>query len=244
MNEALRRAFLQAGLTEEDVAARLEVDPKTVRRWMEGRIPYLRHRWAIAGLVGIDETELWPQLRARSPMSAEILAVYPHLDEIPSETWQRLFGSGSQEINILSDSGLALAEDQCILAALDDRARAGASVRICLRDPAEHDFNGSSADEDAVDKLAQNSNTTLALYGKLRGRGEVVIRLHRAILNNSIYRADNELLVGLHAYGIPDGRGPGLYLHRAERGEMFTTYLDSFYHVWEGADDAWPPHVS
>ena len=68
MNETLCRALLQARLTEEDVATRLQVDPKTVRRWLEGRVPYLRHRWALAALLGLDETDLWPHLRrTRSP---------------------------------------------------------------------------------------------------------------------------------------------------------------------------------
>lgn len=35
----LRRAFAEAGVTEHDVATRLGVDPKTVRRWLEGRRP-------------------------------------------------------------------------------------------------------------------------------------------------------------------------------------------------------------
>ena len=65
MNENLRRALLRARLTDEDVAAQLEVDPKTVRRWLEGRIPYLRHRWALASLLCLDETDLWPEIRAK-----------------------------------------------------------------------------------------------------------------------------------------------------------------------------------
>jgi transcriptional regulator with XRE-family HTH domain len=44
MNESLRRALLRARLSEEDVAVRLQVDPKTVRRWLEGRVPYPQHR--------------------------------------------------------------------------------------------------------------------------------------------------------------------------------------------------------
>ena len=48
MNENLRRAMLRARLSEENVAAQLQVDPKTVRRWLEGRVPYLRHRWLLA----------------------------------------------------------------------------------------------------------------------------------------------------------------------------------------------------
>lgn len=39
MNDLLRRALQEARLTEGDVVKRLDVDPKTVHRWLSGRIP-------------------------------------------------------------------------------------------------------------------------------------------------------------------------------------------------------------
>ena len=60
MNELLRRFMLKARLREDDVAARLGVDPKTVRRWLNGRVPYPDNRTAIALLLGADESDLWP----------------------------------------------------------------------------------------------------------------------------------------------------------------------------------------
>jgi hypothetical protein len=62
----------------------------------------------------------------------------------------------------------------------------------------------------------------------------VEIRLHRDVLYNSIYRADDELLVGQHAYGIPAGRAPVLHLRRTEDGDMVAAYLESFEGVWRG----------
>ena len=62
MNETLRRALFRARLSEEDVASRLAVDPKTVRRWIEGRVPYPRHRWALAAMLQSNERDLWPGL--------------------------------------------------------------------------------------------------------------------------------------------------------------------------------------
>jgi transcriptional regulator with XRE-family HTH domain len=83
LNEAFCRALLRAGLTEEDVAARLDVDPKTVRRWMEDRaLPYRRHRWALVAMLGTGETELWPQLRSQS-RPEEVKAIYPRFSAVP-----------------------------------------------------------------------------------------------------------------------------------------------------------------
>ena len=92
MNESLRRALLRARLSEEDVAARLQVDPKTVRRWLEGRVPYPRHRWLLAATLGLDEADLWPQLGASRSWPQEVQAIYPHREDVPRETWLRLFG--------------------------------------------------------------------------------------------------------------------------------------------------------
>src|ERR1700728_4393097 len=68
LNESLRRAMLRARLREDDVAAHLGVDPKTVRRWLNGRVPYPQNRAAIADLVGVDEADLWPG--AGGPLTA------------------------------------------------------------------------------------------------------------------------------------------------------------------------------
>src|SRR5579863_9507192 len=111
VNEILRRALISAHLDEADVAARLEVDPKTVRRWLEGRLPYTRHRWALADLLNLSETDLWPELRTAPCRPDELVAVYPRRSSIPHETWRNLFASAKREISILDSSSLFLAED-------------------------------------------------------------------------------------------------------------------------------------
>ena len=135
MNETLCRALLQARLTEEDVATHLQVDPKTVRRWLEGRVPYLRHRWALAALLGLDEADLWPHLRRTRSRPEEVQAIYPHLDAVPEALWLRLFRSAEREIGILADSAQPVAGNPRVLAALAEKAAAGVRVRVCLPDP-------------------------------------------------------------------------------------------------------------
>src|SRR6202035_1435583 len=105
MNESLRRALFQARLSEEDVAVRLKVDPKTVRRWLEGRVPYLRHRWVLTGLLDTDEADLWPEVRAAitaRSRPADLKAVYPSVQAMPRQAWQSLFRSARHEIDILA----------------------------------------------------------------------------------------------------------------------------------------------
>src|SRR5215471_18192246 len=105
----LRRALFRARLGEEDVAAQLGVDPKTVRRWLEGRLPYPRHRLAVSHLLGADEADLWPEIladRGTQSQPEEIKVVYPHRWAVPREVWRQLFESAEHEIDILAYSGL------------------------------------------------------------------------------------------------------------------------------------------
>ena len=145
MNEPLRQALLRARLREDDVAARLGVDPKTVRRWLNGRVPYAHNRAAIADLTGADEADLWPD--AGGPLAArsrpdELGTVYPHRWAVPREVWARLFGSAELEITILAYSALFLAEDTGILRILADKGRAGVIVRIASGKPPDSSASG------------------------------------------------------------------------------------------------------
>ena len=138
MNESLRQAMLRARLREDDVAARLGVDPKTVRRWLSGRVPYPSSRAALADLLDVDEIDLWPE--AGGPLSGrsrpeELAAVYPHRWAIPRDVWTRFFESAEREIGVLADSALFLAEDAGLLGIIEDKARNGIRVRLALGDP-------------------------------------------------------------------------------------------------------------
>lgn len=70
MNDALRAAMSEAGLTTESLAAQVGVDPKTSARWLaEGRVPHPRHRVAAAAALGRDIADIWPDtLRRRDPV--------------------------------------------------------------------------------------------------------------------------------------------------------------------------------
>ena len=238
MNEPLRRALLRARLREDDVAARLGVDPKTVRRWLNGRVPYPHNRAAIAELVGADEAGLWPE--AGGPLAVrerpdELGTVYPHRWTVPREVWTRLFSSAEREISILAYSALFLAEDGGILAILAEKGRAGVSVRIALGDPDGPRATERGEEEGIGDAMAAKIRNALTLYRPLAAVENVEIRLHRTLLYNSIYRADDRLLVNQHTYGIPAAQAPVFCLSDAGDGEMTALYLDSFERVWAGS---------
>jgi transcriptional regulator with XRE-family HTH domain len=221
LNETFCRALLRAGLTEEDLATRLGVDPKTVRRWIEDRaLPYRRHRWALATLLDTPETDLWPQLRSAQPRADEVVAVYPHLSTMPRDVWHHLFRWAQHEISLLDDPRLPFAIDHDAVEILAEQARAGTRVRICLGDS-----RATRAEE----------RTALARSAPLRDSGEVEIRLHQGVAYSFIYRADDQLLAVQRAYGVPAVQAPVLHLKRTTDGDMFTTYAESFERTWAEA---------
>ena len=238
VNELLRRVMLQAGLREDDLATRLGVDPKTVRRWLSGRVPYPHNRAAIADLLGAEERDLWPgasgTLAARV-RPVELGTVYPHRSAIPREVWIRFFNSAEREIGILAYSALFLAEDGRILRVLADKGRAGVAVRIALGDPESRHAVECGEEEGIGDAMPAAIRNALALYKPLNEVENVEIRLHKTVLYSSIYRADDQLLVNQHAYGIPAAHAPVFCLRGTEGEEMAALYFDSFEHVWATA---------
>lgn len=235
MNESLRRAMLRARLREDDVAAELRVDPKTVRRWLNGRVPYPSSRAALADLVGADEADLWPE--ADGPLSGrtrpeELGAIYPHRWGIPHNVWTRFFESAEHEIGVLAYSALFLAEDDGLLGIIEDKALNGVHVRFLLANPDSPPVALRGKEEGIGDAMAAKVRNALTYYRPLARLDNIEIRLHEAVLYNSIYRVDDQLFVNQHAYGIPAARSPVLCLRESSGGDMMTAYLDSFEKVW------------
>ena len=238
MNEPLRRALLRARLREDDVAARLGVDPKTVRRWLNGRVPYTGNRLALADLLDVDEADLWPGAGGPLTMGSrpeEMGSIYPHRWAVPRETWARFFKSAEHEIGILAYSALFLAEDAGIVAILADKGRNGVPVRIALGDPNSPHVARRGEEEGIGAAMAAKIRNALTLFGPLTQVADIEIRLHEAVLYNSIYRADDDLLVNQHVYGTPAAHAPVFGLRAIEGKSMATTYVDSFNRVWETA---------
>jgi hypothetical protein len=185
-------------------------------------------------MLGMDEADLWPQLRDQQSWSEEVQAVYPHRDAVPSEVWLQLFATAEREISVLDRDALFLAKDNQIRRTLCERARSGTKLRICLADPATCGDEEPSVGQETSRQIA-DAWRAFALYAPLRETGRVEIRLHRTALYNHVYRADDELLVAQVAYGVAAGHGPVLRLRYSEEGGLAGTYVHSFDQVWAHA---------
>ena len=193
----------RARLTEEDVAARLQVDPKTVRRWLEGRVPYLRHRWAIATMLALDETDLWPQLRRFQDQARRGRCRLPSQREHLPRTYGRTSSDPlSAKSASLQTAERSLRRTSASWAHCVTAPRHGVIVRICLRTPRL--TRGSATLPVGIrDALAPGRPVP-------RGRRTLRSACTTSTLSNSIYRADDELIIGQHAFGVPASAAPVL----------------------------------
>jgi hypothetical protein len=227
-------------MTVQGLAEVIEVNPKTVERWItQGKVPYRRHQYATAAALKVDVTTLWDDGRvvdsATDLTKAEIATVYPHRHTVPAGLWRELYGRVEQNLDVLVYSGLFLAEDPLFHNLVRSKVEAGARVRILLGDPECAAVRQRGIDEghQIMDGKIRNA---LVLYRPLlRSHPDVDFRLHDSTLYNSIYRADDEMLVNPHVYGIGAYMAPVMHLRRTPGAGLFDTYANSIEHTWERA---------
>ena len=218
-NERLRALLLERGVTPAKLSEAVQVDPKTIERWIvAGRVPYRRHRYSVAAFFGVDESYIWPgaldQEQVAAAAQSEIVAVYPHRWAVPRETWEHFFAKAEQDIGALVYSGMFMAEDVGVHRLFADRARNGARVRILLGDPDSPHVAERGASEGIDEGMAAKVRNSIVLFRPLQAIENVEIRLHGTTLYNSIYRADDQLLVNTHIYGTMASNAPVFHLRK------------------------------
>jgi transcriptional regulator with XRE-family HTH domain len=239
-NERLRAALLKNGLTPAQLAQRLEVDVKTAERWVGGRPPYRKHRYTVATLLGVDESYLWPDALSRDEVAAasgsEIITLYPHRWAVPREVWAQHFAGAEDEIDMLTMAGLFIAEDSGTVRAFREKAEAGVRVRLLISNPDSPAVMLREQEEDTgAGVVAARVRNVLALLRPLRGVPGIEFRLHEACLYTSIFRADDDMIVNVHIYGVAGSNAPAIHLRRVPGGDMVSLYQESFEKIWAGA---------
>ena len=105
INERLRSAMIAAHADVETLTKATRVDPKTVQRWLKGRVPHARHRWKIAEVLQACEDFLWPTDEHKTvpatTQTAEVVAAYAHRSDVPPDAWWRHFLQAQEHIDLL-----------------------------------------------------------------------------------------------------------------------------------------------
>lgn len=120
-----------------------------------------------------------------------------------------------------------------MLKILERKARAGVAVRILLGDPDCPNVKQRGIEEGIGDAMVAKIRNVLVLYRPLADVEGVQIRLHQTVLYNSIYRADEHLLVNHHVYGVPAANAPVTRIDNTINPELTKTYLSSFEFIWK-----------
>jgi transcriptional regulator with XRE-family HTH domain len=240
-NDRLRTAILSAGLTVEDVAARVRVDVKTVERWItnDQRQPHRATRMKVAQVVNVDEVHLWPSLaedvHTRPNGESEVINVFPTRSAVPPALWTDLINGARQQMDVLVFSGSFLVEQYNLLPIVRAKAADGVRFRLAIGDETSSAVIQRGAEEGTTGGLEGRVQLMRRYLQEVAGLPNVEVRAHGTPLYNSIYRFDDQMLVNGHSYGSLAGQNPVLHIRQLPGGLMWRNYMGSFDRVWEDA---------
>jgi transcriptional regulator with XRE-family HTH domain len=238
VNERLRTVMASQAVSVEALAERAGVDLKTAQRWLAGRTPHARHRWAAAALLCEDETYLWPETagagRTAAASTGEVIRIYPRRVDASTELWWRLLTVARDHVDVLVYAANFLPEQYpALVDVLREKCDLGCRVRLALGDPEHTAILARGEEERFGDGIASRVRNALRYYAPLVGRPGAELRVHATTLYNSIYRFDDVMLVNTHVYGLTASQAPLLHLRRLDGGALFDSYLRSFQAAWD-----------
>src|SRR5215469_13582150 len=151
-NDRLRDSLLKRAMTPADLSEKINVDPKTVERWIsQARVPYGKHRHALAALLQESEQYLWPdaisEAAAGAVSGSEVVKVYPHRNLVPADLWDRLLDGATTYVDVLVYVGMFMTEKSELPSLLRAKAEGGARVRLLFGDRESEAVAQRSLDE-------------------------------------------------------------------------------------------------
>lgn len=235
MNQNLANALETAGVTPQQLAGILQVDPKSVTRWLNGpTTPYPRHRARIARALNVTEAELWPEPHKQDPArmpdgSAEapdenrldhahhapidvlgdLAASWGHTDDPDAPDPAALIESTDGPVDLLA-GGYGIPLTGRLLAALAAADRNGRHVRII-------------------------ASATVNIPASLSGLEHTKVRLLPLSVRDTLLRCGDLMLV---TFSLAHSREPpGLIkLKQARDGGLFDRLTRDFHAIWQHLD--------
>ena len=233
-NQRLAHAMHAAGLTPAALAEIVDLDEKSILRWLQlGRTPHARNQWAAARALATDVDHLWPpseSAAARDDLS-DGPTTYSHRGKVPAHLWTDIITGPTSSVRVLVYSGLPWFEaNPAVLECLRRRADEGVAIHLALGDPdcAAVALRGQ---EEGIDMAARVHNA-LRVISPLVGHPGIEIRLHSTTLHASLYMNDHEMLANQHIFGTPASQAPIVHVRKRPDDSLFDRYARSFASVW------------
>ena len=229
----LKQLIDAAGVTAEQFADIVGVDPKTVHRWRAGRTPQRRHRAAIARALDRTQHDLWPDENPSRPVAggdlpaasadqpgapaepvSEVTATWPSPQSPGAPTLPAFLAAAREQIDML-EGGSGLRRSPGLVDQLRAHARDGCEVRVLI--------------DDLTPELSP-----------LIGHPGIKLRAIDLRLVHAVMRADDRMLLGLWLAG--DQPIPLLQLRRQTNGGLFDRVVSHFDAVWDVAEPILDEH--
>jgi hypothetical protein len=218
-NDKLRAALQGAGLAPDDLAQIVQVDVRTVRRWLSGSTPYPRQRGKVARALDLTEHDLWPEIattppsRTRAGQPTDLLAGYATASDLAAPDWKALMRDATNRIELLGDTLLPILDTPGVPNLLAAKATHECEIRILVAYPGRH-------------------------LAPLLDQPGIAIRVLEAPAHQTTYRFDEQLLLTLHTHDRDADQAPLLHLRRAAPGGLFDRFAEHYQYLWE--DDSQP----
>jgi lambda repressor-like predicted transcriptional regulator len=246
-----------AGIDVDMLADRIQVDVRTVRRWVNGSIPYARHQTRIARALDTTPRDLWPEAHPDTEDadpdddaagagldslgalgSGDVVAVYHGRDDPRLPDAHDFLAQAQTRIDLLDLTLTGIITGPDPVALLGDKAAAGCEARILISDP-DAVFLTTAALEVQSElpithrpELAWQVERTLGYLQPLLGVEHVAVRTYVAERVNSILRVDDEMLVTLALWGAPVDIQPVLHLRSFDRNGVFDRFAYHYDLIW------------
>lgn len=236
-NQVLYDAIRQNGLRLEDLAEKVGADSKTVERWITtGRLPRSASRDAMARVLNVPQSILWPDAPGIAYGTSELVGIYATRSELSPATVSSLLDAVEHHVDLLAYAALWLWDSVPGFAdRLAAKASEGIEVRVCLGDPDSDAVNTRGQDEGIGDGMAGRCRLALSYAAPLRSADAGAVRLTGTTLYNTILRFDDQVLVNGHVWGHPAAEAPVFHYHRRGDRGIASTMLRSLELVWANA---------
>ncbi|MBN3929166.1 helix-turn-helix transcriptional regulator [Streptomyces verrucosisporus] len=243
MNEALRHAVSESGMTSYQLARACGVEGRTVDRWLyEGRVPRPGTRAVVADRLGVEESVLWPNVVKavmKTGPDREVVSVYPYRSACPSSVWRSLITDAREELTFAGYTNYFLWLDHPNLATvLRKKARAGVAVRFLLGEPDSVTTRRRETVEQTALTVSTRIRITLEHLERLGDTENIEARYsrHEGHISLSVFRFDDQMLVTPHLSNLVGHDSPMLHLRRLQDDGMFDRFASHAEALWkEGA---------